>query len=286
MPSVTGYALRLLNVLSLNPHTQRHRDIRYGEHPRQRIDLYRGKGRQPLPVVMFIHGGYWSDGERADYRFVGEALAQRGYLAAIISYRLYPEVRFPAFIDDAATALATLRRIAADYGGDPQRIFIGGHSAGAHSAVMLALDERYLAAAGGSPTWIRGFFGLSGPYDFLPPKEDKVAAIFGPSHNYPRGNPINFVAPSRPPALLVHGRDDRTVGARNSLRLAESLSAAGSDVELMISPGGHAAPLLAFSGIKRQRSQILDTLDRWIDQQLEAGLGCGHIPAEEVSSGA
>ncbi len=282
MPSVTGYALQLLSLASNNRQIQRHRDICYGEHPRQQMDIYRPQGTGARPVVMFIHGGYWSDGERAEYRVVGNTLAQRGYLAVVISYRLYPEVRFPEFINDAAAALARLRKIAADYGGDPQRIYIGGHSAGAHSALMLALDPQYLRAVGGEPRWIQGVFGLSGPYDFLPPKADKVAAIFGPAERYPQGNTVNFVSPRQPPTLLIHGREDRTVAPRNSQRLAELLRAAGNEVQLLITPGGHASPLLALSGLTRRSSEILPALDNWIAGAVESPQAAATLPDEAL----
>jgi len=262
--SITGCAMHLINALTPGSGATHIPSLSYGEHPRHKFDLYRPEQGNNLPVVVFIHGGYWSSGERSEYRFVGETLAQRGYLAVIISYRLFPEVRFPAFIEDAASAVAAVRKIAAQYGGDPKQLYVGGHSAGAHSALMLALDERYLRAEGGSPAWLSGVFGLSGPYDFLPPKAKKVAAIFGPPERYPEGNTVNFVSANHPPALLIHGRDDTTVSVRNSQRLVELLQSAGSSAELFVSDGGHVAPLLAFSGLKRRRSDMLDALDNWI----------------------
>lgn len=264
--SATGFALGIVNALSPSGETQRFTDIAYGDHPRHKLDLYRPYNGSRLPTVLFIHGGYWSAGERAHYRFVGEALAQRGYLCAVMSYRLFPEVGFPHFINDAAAALATLRSIAGRYGGEAEQLYVGGHSAGAHSALMLALDNSYLHAVGGSTQWLKGVFGLSGPYDFLPPKAAKVAAIFGPPEHYPRGNTVNFVSANHPPALLVHGRDDSTVSARNSQHLAELLRAAGSEAQLLICEGGHIAPLLAFSGFKRGRSEIIATLTQWLNK--------------------
>ena len=274
--SATGCALHIVNALTPGANATQVQGIAYGDHPRHKLDLYRPAEGKNFAIVMFIHGGYWSSGERAEYRFVGETLAKRGYLAAIISYRLYPEVRFPGFIEDAASAVAKLRNIARQYGGDPQRLYVGGHSAGAHSAMMLALDERYLGAEGGSPEWLRGVFGLSGPYDFLPPKAKKVAAIFGPSERYPQGNTVNFVSVDHPPTLLIHGRDDTTVSARNSQQLAELLRESGNRADLLISNGGHVAPLLAFSGFKRKRSEVLQALDSWIASTPAAA------PVEEV----
>jgi acetyl esterase/lipase len=230
MLNLMACGLALLNTLTPAGKVQAYQGLSYGSDNRQSLDIYRAKNLQnKLPVVMFIHGGYWSAGEKEQYRFVGETLAKQGYLAAIISYQLFPQVRFPVFIEDAALALAWLHEHVAEYGGDPQQLFVGGHSAGAHSAVMLTLDKHYLAAVGGDvDQWIKGVFGLSGPYDFLPPKADKVAQIFGPTERYPNGNPVNFVRPHCPPMLLVHGTQDLTVGSFNSQSLADKLREAGN----------------------------------------------------------
>ncbi|NKI17648.1 alpha/beta hydrolase [Spongiibacter sp. KMU-166] len=265
MFSITGCALRAVNWLSHAGDTRAVHNLSYGPHARQKMDLYRPTQGENLPVVLFIHGGYWSSGEREEYRFVGETLAQQGYLAAIISYRLYPEVVFPAFIEDAAAATAHLRQIASHHGGDPQQLYLAGHSAGAHSALSLSLDPRYLAPYNGTPNnWIKGVIGLSGPYDFLPPKAAKVAAIFASPENYHDGNPINFATSSAPPALLIHSSNDRTVGAFNSERLARELREHHNPVELVLLPGNHATPLLAFSGFKRDNSEVLAAINRFI----------------------
>ena len=119
-------------------------------------------------MVVFYYGGSWNRGERAQYRFVGEALASRGILTLVADYRLYPEVRYPDFLRDSAAALSYGLDHAADWGGNPDKVYVMGHSAGAYNAAMMALDPRWLAAHGRSPQQLAGWIGLAGPYDFLP----------------------------------------------------------------------------------------------------------------------
>src|SRR5262249_9563785 len=145
----------------------------------QKLDIYVPEdGRQAHTVVVFFHGGAWKKGTKDDYRFVGQALASRGYIAVAANYRLYPEVYFPGFMYDAAQATAWVHQHIGEYGGDARNLFVMGHSAGAHIAVMLAVKGDYLKAAGGSPKWLRGVIGLAGPYDFLPFDDPNIQVIF------------------------------------------------------------------------------------------------------------
>jgi acetyl esterase/lipase len=286
MLNLMACGLTLLNTVTPAGNIQTYQDLSYGSDNRQSLDIYRAKNSQKkLPVVMFIHGGYWSAGEKEQYRFVGETLAKQGYLAAVINYQLFPQVRFPVFIEDAALALAWLHEHVAEYSGDPQQLFVGGHSAGAHSAVMLTLDKHYLAAVGGdADQWIKGVFGLAGPYDFLPPKADKVAQIFGPTERYPDGNPVNFVRPHCPPMLLVHGKQDLTVGSFNSQSLADKLREAGNHVETTMVIGGHIKPLFSFSGPLREDNAILRAIDNLIHHQQDLSLTDKTIDNQALSA--
>lgn len=231
-----------------NGFSSRH-DISYGGLARQKLDIYvpQAAAAQPFPVVVFFYGGGWEEGTRADYRFVGAALASRGVLTVIADYRLYPEVVFPTFLDDAALAVKWTQQHAADYAGAPQRLFLMGHSAGAHIAAMLAINEQYLYNAGADPQAIAGLIGLSGPYDFLPLKSPTLKKIFGDPA--PRTTqPIDFVTRDAPPALLITGADDDTVNPGNSRRLAAKLEAAGRPVQQRVYAGvGHGRVVAAFA---------------------------------------
>ena len=203
------------------------RTAAYGPEPMQRLDLYRPVTDKAAPVVVFLYGGRWQGGRRADYAFVGDALAARGVLTIIADYRQYPAVRFPTFVEDAALALRWSRDHASEYGGDPQRLFVAGHSAGAHIAAMLATDAHYLLHAGMQPRELRGVVGIAGPYDFLPLTDVDLQTIFGPESRWPESQPVNFVDGDEPPFLLLHGDDDILVWPRNSQRLSARLRAAG-----------------------------------------------------------
>ncbi|KRE11486.1 hypothetical protein ASE66_23320 [Bosea sp. Root483D1] len=237
------------------------RDIAYGRHPRQTMDIYvppgGGTGR---PVVVFIYGGSWANGAKESYAFVGDALARRGFVTVIADYRLVPEIRFPVFIEDGAAALRFVHDEIARFGGDPRRIHLMGHSAGAYNAMMLTLDKSYLASAGLSPGVIRSTVGLSGPYDFLPLDIDVTKAAFGNAPNLERTQPIHFARKDAPPILLATGADDTTVLPRNSERLAAALRRAGArSVTLKIYPGlGHAGTAASLARIMSWRAPVLD----------------------------
>jgi acetyl esterase/lipase len=231
-------------------------DRRFREGPRGLLDLYLSEAATaPMPIVVFLYGGNWRSGERRNYRFVGQALASRGFAVAIPDYRLFPEVRYPLFLEDNAGAFAWVAAHAREFGLDPARLTLMGHSAGAYNAAMLALDRRWLGAAGLDPRRdLSGFIGLAGAYDFLPLDAD-VAAVLGSAADPRETQPINFVAGGEAPMLLATGLDDTTVRPRNTLRLAEAVRAHGGRVELKTYPGlGHirlvadiAAPLQSTS---------------------------------------
>jgi acetyl esterase/lipase len=225
-------------------------DIPYGDGPRRTLDVYAPRpSTTPAPVLVFFYGGNWDSGSKAMYRFVGGARAARGVLTVIPDYRLYPEVKFPDFMFDAAAAVAWTHANIAKYGGDPRRMFFMGHSAGGQIATLLALDPRYLRSVGLSPQRdVCGVVGLAGPYDFLPLHSDELKIIFGPEAERPRSQPINYVTPQAPPMLLLAGRDDDTVDPGNTLRLAAKLRKAGDSVQDELYPGiGHKSLIAAFA---------------------------------------
>jgi acetyl esterase/lipase len=238
---------------------QRHADIAYGPDPQQRLDVYvPERAALPRPVVVFWHGGRWSEGDKADYRFVGAALAQSGYVALVANYRHYPQVRMPGFMQDAALAALWAAAHASGYGGDRERLYLMGHSAGAHLAALVTLDPRYFAAAGQSAMHIAGVIGLSGPYDFLPLLEPDVQDMFGPPPLYPESQPINYVRADAPPMLLVHGLNDDTVKPKNSRNLAAALQALGVPVTLKLYPKlSHADTVAALTAVLRGRAPTL-----------------------------
>jgi acetyl esterase/lipase len=235
--------------------------IAYGSDPRQKLDVYVPDGlKAPAPVLLFFYGGAWESGERGGYKAFGQAFAARGIVTVVADYRLYPKVKFPAFVEDAAGALAYVHAHAGAYGGDPARVFVAGHSAGAYNAVMLASDPKYLKAVGGDFSWIRGAIGISGPYDALPFTEADYIDIFGAANN-PDTMPINHIDGPRPPMLLVTGTADDVVGPGNSDRMAAKLEAHHSPAQVIQYPGvGHIGIILSlvpgFRGMTTLRGDI------------------------------
>jgi acetyl esterase/lipase len=239
--------------------------IAYGPDERHRLDIYipeQGTGR--APVMIFLYGGGWNSGKRADYGFVGHAFAAQGFVTVIPDYRLVPQVRFPAFVEDGALALRWVRDHIAPYGGDPTGIALSGHSAGAYNAMMLALDRRFLARAGLPPSFIRSVTGLAGPYDFLPLDDPRSIAAFGDYARPAETQPVSFASGRAPRVFLASGDQDETVRPRNSTSLAAKLRTAGAIVELRIYPGlGHAGILLALNAGFRDRAPVLTDIVRF-----------------------
>lgn len=257
--------LRALNLLaSWQPATVTP-GLAYGTHPRQRLDLFQPARPAPgAPLVVFFYGGSWNRGERADYRFVGRALAARGLVAVVADYRLYPEVRYPDFLHDAAAALVYARARAQAWGAHPGRVVLAGHSAGAYIAAMLALDARWGATAG-----LAGWVGLAGPYNFLPIGNPEVQPVFGHPAVPPDSQPLVHAARSRLPALLLAAAEDKLVNPqRNSATLAAALRAAGAPVQVRLLPGLDHATLLAALAWPLQRwdrfAPVLHKVAGWV----------------------
>ena len=216
------------------------RGVAYGAADRQRLDVWTPGPRVPgerLPVVVFFYGGGWVAGARQEYAFAGSAFAGKGFVAIIPDYRLVPWVRFPAFVEDSALAVRWARDHAAEYGGDPGRITLAGHSAGAYNAAMLALDTRFLRTAGVDPRIVRAAALLAGPYDFYPFTEVRGRDALGRWPRPAETQPITFARADAPPMFLAAGTADTVVQPRNSRALAARLKALGAPVELKFYAG-------------------------------------------------
>jgi len=208
------------------------------------LDVYRPTtaAAAGAPVVVFFYGGSWRRGSRSQYRFVGQRLAENGILAIVADYRTFPQAGFPDFIDDAARAVQWTFANAKAWGGDPSRVFVAGHSAGAQLAALVATDASYLRKVGLAPTRLAGAIGLSGPYDFA--ITGNLLEVFGPPAQWPQAQAVNFVDGDEPPFLLIHGSKDTVVETRDSVQMADLLRAKGADARLVLLPEGtHSTPL-------------------------------------------
>lgn len=223
-------------------------DMAYGAHPRQKLDIYRpAKAEGLIPTVVFLYGGSWKRGNRLDYAFVGQALANQGFVVAVADYRTYPEIKFPTFVDDAAEAVAWVSENAGAFGGKTNDIHLIGHSAGAHIAAFLALDDSYLKNAGTNRRILGRWVGLAGPYAFYPSEVRSVRDIFSDTPE-DQARPIMFADAGTPSALLLHGADDTTVLPKNSTQLAKALRDVGVKAHTFMYEGvGHAPLVLSLS---------------------------------------
>ncbi|ADV67229.1 alpha/beta hydrolase [Deinococcus maricopensis] len=242
------------------------RDLKYGPDVRNVLDVYAPDNARSAPVMLFIHGGSWTSGSKDEYKFIGDSFARAGYVTAVMSYRLAPQNRYPTYIQDAAQALAFLRKNVRAYGGDPDRLFVSGHSAGAFNAVEVVMNERWLREANVPRSAIRAVVGIAGPYAY-------DYRSFPSRNAFPEGSSPEQTMPDRhvrkdpPPTLLVVAANDRTVAPENATRMEEALRAAGADVTRTVIPKldhytiiGSVGRTLTFLGPTRQ--VILDFLKR------------------------
>jgi len=256
-------------------------DVAYGEGKRQKLDIYMPvtKSEAPRPIVVFFYGGAWQRGEKEDYRFVGESFASKGYVTVVANYRLYPEVSFPGFVQDAAQVVNYVHAHADEIGGDADNLYVAGHSAGAYNALMLVLDPRYLTAAGCEPGWIRGVIGLSGPYNFLPlvdrpdVQEERRERLMNIGTIF-KDAPLEETQPllcvkddstGIPPVFLASGADDDLVLPENTVSLAKRLKERGVDVEEHLYPGlNHADTAKMLATTFRDNAPVFADIEGFI----------------------
>jgi acetyl esterase/lipase len=263
--------VRVLNTLASASSGHRvETNIAYGPESRQKLDIYRPTTTAPAggwPMVVFFYGGSWNSGSRDEYEFVGSALASRGVLTLVADYRLYPEVRYPDFLYDSASALAWGLTHATSLGADSKRVFVMGHSAGGYNAAMLALDPRWLASTGHSPAELAGWIGLAGAYDFFPTENPQAQPVFF-HPNYPaRAQPIEFAPPNAPRTFLGAPVHDKVVDpVRSTQSMASKLQAAGVPVTLkMYEHASHTTLIGAFGFPIRWIAPVLDDVTAFIE---------------------
>jgi len=243
--------------------------IAYGSDEAQKLYIYRSAdapedGTQP--VILFIHGGGWHDGDPSAYGFVGRNFAPNGFVVVDAGYRLLPDGRYPAMLTDSAAALKWVSQNIAKYGGDPDRIYLMGHSAGAYNAVMLGLDKRWTRRIGLPDDTIDGVIGLAGPYDFLPLDNDNAKEAFGKVRPLAATQPVRFARKDAPPMLLMTGDKDETVGPESAQALFDALGAKGASARhVVLKDMDHSQILMTLAQPfehfdARTKTQVLDFL--------------------------
>lgn len=261
--------------------------VHYGDHPQQVLYAWKpasaGDGK-PRPVLVFIHGGGWTDGNPKDYGFVARNFAAEGFVTVNLGYRLGEDGKFPNMLEDSAAGLRWVHDHIAEYGGNPNRIYLMGHSAGAYNAAMLALDRQWLGREGLGDDTLKGVIGLAGPYDFLPLDGPSVELAFGDAPDLEKTQPVNFARSDAPPMLLATGSVDQTVRPGNSTALAARLRDKGVDIEPVVFDGmDHVGIILTmarpFDRDPRAKRAVLTFL-----QAREAALDAGANPQPEADA--
>jgi acetyl esterase/lipase len=248
------------------------RDVVFDPVHQLALDIYRPRDASHAPTVVFFFGGSWKSGKRQWYAWVGEALARRGLVVVIPDYRLWPTVKMDGFMQDAARAVAWTHAHAGEYGGNPDDLFVMGHSAGAHIGALLATDAHWLNDVGMQPRQLAGFIGLAGPYDFLPLEKQDYVDMFGSTHAQQLlSQPVHFVNGDEPPMLLMQGSTDKVVWPRNAESLARALRKENEPVEVKLYPGiGHLAILFSISRPLRSKAPVIDDSMAFIRQHTRA----------------
>ena len=270
--------IKVLNAIVSDSTYQLKADIAFGALPRQKLDIYipntsvnnsqsNVETSKPLTkVIIFFYGGNWDSGEKENYKFVAQSLASAGHIVVIPNYRVYPEVLFPELMIDPALIAKWVKTNIHQYGGDANQVFLGGHSAGAHIAVMLAVNPEYLASVSLKPSDFVGVIGLAGPYDFLPLSSDRLKTIFGNKEQQWKSQPISFADGKNPPLLLAVGLKDGTVWPRNSYNLAKKINANNGKVKVVeFAEYGHIDMVAKLAKLLRGNGELLKSVTDFIE---------------------
>lgn len=276
MSSCTYLGLRAINFPSHFKVYDRMHNVAFSAEHDLKLDIYAPKDAQAgqYPVMVFFYGGRWTTGQRQDYRFIADQFVRRGYVVVIPDYRKYPDVKFPAFVEDGAAAVNWVHENILQYGGDAGQIVISGHSAGAHIGALIVANDRYLDAKVG----IQAFAGLAGPYAFTPDEPDLID-MFGPAEKYFEMQVPSFVNGDEPPMLLQYGEQDQLVGAFNYERLELALISKKQDVQVITYPEfDHVGLLTALSWVRDRENRVADDVDAFFKYVLEDTKNMSHPP--------
>ncbi len=224
----------ILNGITPASTFEKTKNVSYGDSSSGEVlDIYRSeKPKADAPVLMFVHGGSWDSGNKDMYKFLAEGFTKSGYDIVLPNYRLYPDAKFPNFLEDNAKAVAHTSKAF------PGRsIVLMGHSAGGYNVLMLGLRDEYLKAAGVDLcASVAGIVGLAAPTGIVPLKSERLIEIF-PDRFTGDDAALNNVSAPAPALFLGHGESDTSVYPQNSEALAEKVIARGGKATLKIYPG-------------------------------------------------
>ena len=270
-------ALAIVNGITSNGGVGVSKDILYGDEPLQDLDIYYPKPlaqamktnttiKQEYPMVVFVHGGSWESGNKEEYAFVGQSLAQAGYVTAVINYRKAPEHVYPDYVEDTAQAIAWSYKNAKRFHANPERFAVVGHSAGAFNAVAAIANEDFLKPYGIKPTDISAVIGIAGPYSYDFRKFSSVTA-FAADATPDEVMPDRQIKGAQPPYLLLTAEKDKVVYATNTIKMTQALKSAGVTVQTSeIKGASHATSIgamaLPLRWVNDVRAQVLSYLDK------------------------
>ncbi len=267
LTSCVSTGLKVINKLATSDDHQVFTDVVYDENSNNKLDIYIPKKQKTKATLVFFYGGCWgncTDYNKSDYLFVADTLNKQGYAVIIPDYRQYPDVKFSTLIQDTSLAVKWTIKNIKNYGAEDDKLFLMGHSSGAHIAAMLADNEQYL---GDELPHINGFIGLAGPYDFYPFTDDYMYDLFSPENDYFNAMPINFVNGNEPPHLIMHGLKDHTVFLHNPNNLTEKLQANGIETtKILLEDMSHAKILVSLSKPFRKKSPVLKHIVEFVDK--------------------
>ena len=234
--SVLGWALAASVHAADRPAVRVVRDLPYVQGARypdnkDKLDVYVPQGRTNVPVIVSYYGGALMAGDKSEHAFIGQRFAAAGFVTVVVNYRLSPGVAHPAHVQDAAASFAWVKRNIAGYGGDPNRIFLIGHSAGAYLVALLSTDERYLAGHKLSLRDIRGVVPVSAFYwverTGVAPDRDK--SVWGTDTRvWVDASPAHHLHAGVPPMLILYADGDEDWRRRQNVEVAQAIKAAGS----------------------------------------------------------
>lgn len=223
----------ILNGITPSSTFDRTKNVSFGEGDRDKLDIYRTENpKADAPVLVFVHGGSWDSGSKGIYKFLAEGFTKSGYDVVVPNYRIYPNAKFPNFLEDNAKAVAFTAETFSN-----RKVVLVGHSAGAYNVLMLGLRDEFLSKAGVERcATISGIVSLAAPVGLVPLGEEPLITIF-PDRFTADDAAINNVTGPTPPIFLGHGEKDTTVNPLNATKLAEKITARGGVAEAKIYPG-------------------------------------------------
>ncbi len=253
----------------------------YSEDPLQRLDIHHLKTpeKKKRPVIFYIHGGGWTNEDKSNTRFVAHDWIKNGYTVVSINYRLSPNVTHPSIIEDCAKALKWVQENIHDYGGDPNRICVVGHSAGGHLAALLVTGAKWHKKYDIDINKVKCWIPISGIHDFnlpensMPPMLNAaIIAMLGGDDNKVECSPVSHITGKEPPCLILHGGDDWLIPKTNSIELHEKLvEKKAKDVRLCIVKGyAHCNMILGFEKPGHIPAELIN---EYLDEMLTTSEG-------------